>query len=150
MGQRKKATKSELVARNKAAFDEVIGDPYAYPEPLSGHYYLLKQRSSITAAPTPDKMQAKGPANRARPSSVDFFCDVEAAIRDGLESYFKNIPLECEFSPLDGFIATYITEDDRVVIYSQNERAGIEQAIGRLLVARKISPVTKYFTTVKQ
>ena len=142
MGQRKRATKSELAARNKQAFDEIIGDPYAYPEPLNGLYYTLKTKSSITAAVISEQGQSKSPVNKAKPSSVDFFVDVEAAVRDGLEAFFG-------INTLDAFVSTYITEDGSQDAFSQNERAGVEQAIGRLFVARKISPVNRYFTTVK-
>lgn len=143
MGQRRRDRKAERVARNKKAFDDVIGDPYAKPEPIEGHYALLRNRSSLSIA-EPER-QAPSPQNPARPNALDFFCDVESAVADGLDVWnSKCISFQNKFNN------TYFVEDPSYPSFDQKERAGIEQCIGNILVARSISPVAKYFTTIRQ
>lgn len=135
---RKNKKKAELVGKYKSAFDEVIGDPYAHPEPIEGHYSMLKSRSSI-AIVEHKRDSSPSPVNQARPNQLDFFCDVDAAIKDGLESIEQD---------LDMFTNTYFLE--QAPMFNQSVRALVEQTVGRILVARKISPVSKYFTVTKQ
>lgn len=145
MGKRNR--KAERAARNKRAFDEIIGDPYAYPEPIQGHYAMLKCRSSMAIGQSESKTAS--PVNQARPNAVDFFCDVEAAIRDGLEVFNREDLAPSPIAKLlDIFDNTYILESG--VIFVQVDRAKLEQLIGNILVARHISPAAKYFTTIKK
>jgi hypothetical protein len=146
MGKRNKK-KSELVARYKSAFDEIIGDPYAYPAPIDGHYSMLKSRSSISSVKHKQN-SAPGPVNRARPNPLDFFCDVDRAIKDALATFKPNQYEDGAFTLDEIFYNTYFTENG--LIFMQAERSVIEQLVGRILVARKISPVSKYFTVTKQ
>jgi hypothetical protein len=144
MGQ-KKNKKAELAAKYKAAFDEVLGDPYAHPEPIEGHYSLLKSRSSLSVAEP--QRDSPSPVNQARPNQLDFFCDVDSAVDDGLAVFQKHHP---EFGKALNvlFLGTYWFETGPM--FNQKERAELEQYIGRILVARKISPVSRYFTVTKQ
>lgn len=147
MGKQKRDRRAERAARNKKSFDDVIGDPFSKPEPIEGHYTMLKSRSSLAIA-EPER-KAASPQNPARPNAVDFFCDVEAAVRDGLEIFSRTWREElrqCEFI----FETTYFTEDQHYYQFTQKERAELEQIIGNILVARSISPVSKYFTTIRQ
>ena len=94
------------------------------------------------------EQKARGSVNQARPNPIDFFCDVEAAVLDGLEIFIKR---ECTYTLpgiKEAFDNTYLLGTGN--IFSQQERAKIEQDIGQILVARGISPVSKYFTTIKQ
>lgn len=146
MAKKKRDRGAERAARNKRAFDEVIGDPYAKPDPIEGHYSMLKSRSSMSIA-EPDR-KSKSPVNEARPSAVDFFIDVDAAISDGLEVFGKSWrePDQVGFI----FSTTYFTEDPSYYHFTQKERAEVEQIIGQILVHRGISPASKYFTAIRQ
>jgi len=128
--------RSEKWARNKKAFDEIIGDPYGL-EPIQGHYGSLKSRSSISIAGS--EQLSPSPVNKARPSAVDFFCDVDACIEDGMSTMYKGA--------FDTFVNTYITETGP--IFNQKERTKVEQLVGNILVERKIYPAARYFTTIK-
>ena len=140
------ATKSERLARNKKAFTEIIGDPFAI-EPIQGTYLEFKAKSGLKVAGV-DISAASGSTNAARPCISDFFCDVEAAVKCGLEKFGKDWrePDQVEFV----FTTTYITEDEKYYKFTQQERAKLEQIIGNILVARSISPVSKYFTTIRK
>lgn len=145
---KKRDRKSERAAKNKKAFNEIIGDPYAYPEPIEGHYSTLRNSSGVRVAGL-EYPTSSSPVNGARPNVVDFFCDVDAAIRDGLEVFNKNDLAPSPLEKLDEiFQNTYVTEIG--MRFSQQDRAVLEQHIGRILVARHISPTSKYFTTIKQ
>ena len=143
----KKGNKEELAARNKKAFDHVIGDPFAKPEPVDGQYLRLKQNSSIRAQNIAN--ESSGSKNAARPSVLDFFIDVENAIRDGLEAWdrysYSPVPVIVLVSL---FSNTYFYECDKQ--FAPAERPSIEQHIGRILVARHIYPTSKYFTAIRQ
>lgn len=136
-GQERKA------AINKQAFDEIIGNPYGYPEPIDGHYLTLKCKSTTNIAETEQK--SKSPVNGARPSLIDFGIDVERAVEDGLNGctelgsigYLKRL-----------FDNTYLIGTGE--IFDQNQRAKIEQIIGNILVQRSIAPASKYFTTIRK
>jgi len=143
---KKRNYKRERAARNKKAFDEIVGDPYGYPEPIEGQYSAFKRKGSIRAMEY-SAMSSPSPTNKAKPNAMDFFCDVERVIDDGLIDYFGESNLKSAHA---SFISTYITEDGSPLTFTQAERVGVEQAIGKLLVARKISPVTKYFSVIKK
>lgn len=130
--------RSEKWHRNKMAFNEVIGDPYGFPEPIVGHYVEVQHKSSVSILDT-SKQSSPSPMNKARPSAVDFCVDVDKAIEDGMDTYGED---------LEKFINTYIREEG--YIFRQKERSKIEQIIGNILIQRRISPVAKYFTTIKQ
>lgn len=129
----------ERFLANKRAFDDVIGDPYAYPEPITGHYITLKSRSSI-AAMNNNFDEGKSTRNPASPNVIDFFCDVERI----LGSIISTDDL------LGKFTRTYITEDDLGEVFTPDERTRFEQEIGKRFRIYNIAPVSKYFTTIRQ
>jgi hypothetical protein len=122
---------------NKIAFDDVIGDPYAKPEPIDGQYFTLRRRSTIGVMDNNFDL-GKGTRNAAQPSAIDFFCDVERTCHEALTDDEKT-----------KFLNTYILEaaDD---VFTPKERMQIEQKLGKLFRQRKLSPVTKYFKTIRQ
>jgi hypothetical protein len=126
---------------NKRAFDEICGDPYGFPEPIQGHYAMLKGRSSISVI-TPEQKASPSAVNKAKPNIVDFCCDVDSCIEDAMSTM--------QDGALDVFINTYIVENDLHKTFDQKERAKVEQLVGNILVQRKIYPVVKYFTAVRQ
>lgn len=132
----------ELQAKFKNSFDEIIGDPFAKPEPIQGHYSLLRSGSGVKVADN-DFTAGVGSPNAARPNIVDFFVDVESAIADGLKKYSST------YDHTKLFLNTYLWEDSKRATFSQAERAVLEQIIGRILVARSISPVGFYFTAIR-
>ncbi len=143
----KKNKKVELAARYKAAFDEIVGDPYALDEPRSGMYEELKKKSAITIVEPGKAGASPSPVNKARPNHLDFFCDVESAVTDGLAAYQKKVDRTFD-ELLFIFDNTYWIESG--VIFTQKERAELEQIIGRILSARKISPASKYFISIRK
>ena len=139
-----KLKKAEKEFRDNArAFEAVIGNPFAYPESVQGHYTLLKTRS-VQAV---DISSVAGTINEARPSTVDFAIDVDHAIEEGIRVYNKQDKSLFNSSLLK-FIGTYLTEES--VLFTQDERRKLEQIIGRLLRVRGIFPIVKYFTAVRQ
>ena len=128
---------NEQFRYNKIAFDDVIGDPFAKPEPIDGQFFTLSRRSTINVMDNNFDL-GKGTRNAAQPSAIDFFCDVERAISD-------------ELTPAEAikFRNTYVWEtvDDA---FTPKERMNIEQRLGKLFRNRKLSPVTKYFKTIRQ
>lgn len=130
---------------NKKAFDEIIGDPYG-KEPIEGHYTVLKHRTSQMTAFI-DSQMSPATRNAAQPSHIDFFCDVDAIVNEGLEIFKRSDFGRSQSQLLQLFDNTYWNEVEP--IFDQHDRADLEQIVGRLLRARKISPVSMYFTTVK-
>lgn len=122
---------------NKIAFEDVVGDPFAKPEPVDGQYFLLARRSTINVMDNNFDL-GKGTRNAAQPSVVDFYCDVDRALIDSLSTH-----------ELELFRDTYVTEvrDDA---FTPKERMQIEQKLGKLFRQRKLSPVSKYFKTIRQ
>jgi hypothetical protein len=144
---KRKVSKEILAAQNKNAFDTVIGDPFAYPDPINGQYMRLKSLTSIRVQNLEN--ESSGTGNAARPSVLDFFIDVENAIRDGLEAWSRDCPGTGTINALVAlFYNTYFYECDKQ--FAPAERPSIEQHIGRILIARKISPPSKYFTTIRK
>lgn len=131
-----KISRSEIEAANRQAFIDVFGDPFAKPEPIPGQYQLLKSRG-VVAAMKNNFDEGKATRNPARPSLMDFFCDVENLITRNLNSEHQG-----------KFNEAYLYEVEGAL--TNKERYGIEQKVGRLLRARKISPVSRYFKTVRQ
>jgi hypothetical protein len=144
--KQKRDVKAERAARYKAAFDEVIGDPFGHPEPIDGCYMTLRSGSPVKIGGTDVTPTSSSPVNEGKPNAVDFFCDVEAAIKDGLDVWEWREDLT---QKVFVFQTTYFTEDPAYYQFTQKERAELEQHIGRILVARKISPVPRYFTIIK-
>lgn len=126
-------------AENKKAFNDVLGDPFAKPEPIDGHYNLLKRRSTIAAVQN-NFDEGRATSNRVRPNPMDFFCDVERVIEEVIPD--KNL--------LNKFISCYIIGDIESTELAQTERNRLEQRIGWLFLAHQISPVRKYFTTIRR
>lgn len=128
-----RALARERFIDNKLAFDDIIGDPFAWPEPVMGQYAKLKNRSSIIVTRNSfDEGQIT--INPARPNVIDFFCDVEHAIASVV------LPED-----LQNFVDTYITEVS-TTIYTPQERSRIEQRVGKVFRQRKLTPVARYFT----
>lgn len=130
-------TRKELEAANKRAFDDVFGDPFAKPEPFTGQYQILKGRGAIAAMKN-NFDEGKATRVPAAPNLMDFFCDVENIVSRNLD------PVEQV-----KFEATYIFEAGPNQ-FTPKERVEIEQRVGRLLRARKISPVTRYFRVIRK
>jgi hypothetical protein len=126
------------MAINRGAFQEIFGDPFA-KEPVLGHYQETKKSSSTLVAAKLNFDQGVGTNNPARPSITDFFCDVERV---------ASIALTDE-AAISKFTDTYINESTTTA-YTTEERHKLEQFIGRLLIAYGISPVSRYFRTVRK
>lgn len=146
------ATQRERTAKNKKAFDEIIGDPYSKHD-IVGQYMTLRTRSSVKAVDNSIENQAMGGSsgNAARPNVVDFICDVDSAVFDGLGKYCKHTGRNTFNEYVDmceDFTSTYITQEGEYI--KQRQRAEIEQIIGQILIARKISPAVRYFTALRQ
>lgn len=122
--------------RNKDAFDEIFGDPFAKPDPLQGRYQALKARSSIPIVSVHSD-EGKVTRNNAQPSSIDFFCDAEKVISIALP----------DAGHFQRFIETYLHETG--VAFIPEERTALEQRIGKLLLAYGISPISRYFTSIR-
>lgn len=121
---------------NKNAFNDVIGDPFA-KEPIEGHYITLNKRSVIRVANNQFDV-GKATRNTAQPNIMDFVCDVERVVGDVFDNDKQRI---------SDFYTTYVTEE--FILISPADRIGIEQTIGKFFRRRKISPVSKYFTTLR-
>lgn len=122
---------------NKVAFEDVIGDPYAKPEPIDGKYFTLARRSTINVMDNNFDL-GKGTRNAAQPSVIDFFCDVDRTLTDTLTS-----------AEMTKFMEVYVLESNPDAL-TPKERLQIEQKLGKLFRNRKLSPVTKYFKTIRQ
>lgn len=131
-----RARRAEEFQANKRAFDDVMGDPTAIPEPIDGHYNTLRSRSSIKVAKN-NFGEGQATANPARPNVIDFACDVENVINSVIKD--KNV--------LQSFTNTYIFGS---VELNQKERTVLEQQIGKVFRNRGISPVSRYFTTIRR
>lgn len=127
-------TRSELVAANQRAFEDVFGNPF-YKEPFTGQYQTLKGRGAIAAMKN-NFDEGKGTRVPAAPSLIDFFCDVENVVS-------RNLSPEQQ----ERFYQTYGNEDASAL--TPKQRAVIEQTLGRIFRARKISPVSRYFKVVR-
>jgi hypothetical protein len=136
-------TKQEKWARNKGAFDEIIGDPYGFPEPIQGHYAILKNSSGVKVTKLD---MTSGTNNSAQPNVMDFSCDVDNAIDDGIKTLQNRYPGRIELFNM--FLNTYFYEVDPM--FNQQDRAEIEQIIGNILRKRRISPVSRYFTAIRK
>ena len=130
-------------AVNKASFDDVIGDPFSNDESKQGHYSTMKHRSIISAT-RGNFGESASTINPARPNAIDFCCDVESCIEQELKDDQRLLHL---------FIDCYITGTIDSIAntpLTQTERGYLEQRFGRLFLARGISPVIKYFTTIRR
>lgn len=130
-------TGRERFAANKRAFDDVFGDPFAKPEPITGQYQALKSRGPVAAMKN-NFDEGKSTRNPATPNIIDFFCDVERVAKRTLTA-----------PEWDKFVDVYLYEDSEVG-FTQKERSGIEQRLGRMFRANKISPISRYFTSTRR
>lgn len=128
----------DQAAINRGAFQEIFGDPFA-KEPVLGHYQESKKSTSTLVAAKMDFDSGHATNNPARPSITDFFCDVERIAQIAL-------PDEASVAK---FSDTYINETSTTA-YTLKERHELEQYIGRLFIAYGISPVSRYFRTVRK
>lgn len=119
---------------NKAAFDEVIGDPWSTDEDRQEGSYPRFKRKGIKVQQINDLGHAS--VNPARPMFSDFFVDVE------------NIVAEVITDPTqrDQFWETYLYE---VPILSPQERNLLEQRLGKKFRLRGLIPVKNYFIVIK-
>lgn len=125
-------------AKNKQAFDDVIGDPFS-PYDTHGYYGALKHRSLLSATKN-NFGEGKATVYPAKPNIVDFCVDVERVIMHVLGD---------DPGLLRDFVATYVLEQPGILI-TQQERSYMEQRMGRLFTARGISPVTRYFSYIRK
>jgi hypothetical protein len=119
------ATKTrERRALNHKAFTEVVDA-----------YITLKSRSTISAVDS--SQEAGGSVNLAKPSALDFFCDVDNQI---------NIVVKEDMLQL--FIGRFFIGDDLAMTLEQANY--FEQRIGQLFVSRGIWPIQQYFKVMRQ
>lgn len=138
-GQDLKQYSAEIrAAENKVSFDEVFGDPFSQPEPTVGHYETIKSRGIVQAMQN-NFDEGVGTRNPACPSITDFVCDVERTLAMALS------PVE-----LVMFLDTYMYELKGKGTFNQGERSRIEQRVGKALRDNHISPVSKYFTSIRR
>lgn len=124
--------------RNKNAFEEIFGDPFTQPDGVMGQYEALKAKSSLIVALSTLEDNTATP-NPARPNLIDFFCDVERIASIAL----KDEEMERKF------FETYLSQTTKKA-FTHDERIKLEQRIGQLLLAYGISPVSRYFRTVRK
>lgn len=125
-------------AENKSAFDEIIGDPFAKPEAISGHYMTIKSRGAVQAAQN-NFDEGIATRNPACPNVTDFVCDVE-----------RTLELTLTPAELIMFVNTYIYELTGNGTFDQSARSRIEQRVGKAFRDNRISPVSKYFTAIRR
>jgi hypothetical protein len=129
-----RARRNEEFSLNKAAFDEVIGDPYAI-EPFDGGYLRFKRQTQIKLQQINDL--GHGTINPARPLINDFFCDVENIVKEVLtDPEFRN-----------RFWKTYLYE---VPMLNAAERNRVEQRLGKKFWLRGLIPVKNYFIAIRR
>lgn len=119
-----------------------MGDPFCADDG-EGNYQIMRHRSLLSATRN-NFGEGAATVNAARPNAIDFCVDTEAVI-------LKVIGDDEELLRL--FIGTYITwtvDSIKQSPLTQDERTWIEQRMGRLFLAHGISPVIKYFTTVRR
>jgi hypothetical protein len=123
-------------AKNRNAFVDVFGDPFAQPEVIEGQYQNLKSRGLRSMLGNVGEGKPSG--NMANPSPVDFFCDVDKIVTNALcdEEYRR-------------FMETYIYENKAAGL-SATECTAIEQRLGKLFRNYGISPVVRYFMAFRK
>lgn len=129
-------------AVNKRAFDDIIGSPFG-KEDTEGHYNKLRHRSILSATRN-SFGEGEATVHPAKPNAIDFCCDVERVI----EQVLGDDP-----SLMREFIRVYITGSEEDISNSNltlQERAYIEQRMGRTFLAQGISPATRYFAVVQR
>lgn len=128
--------------RNRNAFVEVLGDPGEEKrriEPVDGWYHTFKTKSTI-AAMRNNFDQSATSRNPAAPSVLDFFCDVESIIKTAIT----------EAKQLAEFWKTFVTgEEAEAEWLTPSVKNRLQQKIGRLFIKRHISPVHKYFISIR-
>jgi hypothetical protein len=131
--------KSLKWAKNKEAFNEILGDPFA-PEPIDGVYNLLHYSSTISSIEGTFG-EAPGTIYAEKPSILDFFCDVDMAI----SKIITNDTFKAKF--YNTYI--YMCDDEWPWGLDKTLRPKFEQLIGNEFLRRGISPVKRYFTITK-
>jgi len=137
MLRKKQNQKAKRYAKNKSAFDSVMS-----------HYRSLNGIGSIPAINI-EKGSSGGTANPARPTPLDFLCDVERTlVRVVPKRYMTKfivvyILIECLTALEQEMLA------DRVI---GGARHSIEQRVGESFIARKVHPVQGkgYFHCVRK
>jgi hypothetical protein len=127
--------------RNRTAFVEVLGDPGEEKrniEPVDGWYQTFKTRGTI-AAMRNNFDQSATSRNPAAPSVLDFFCDVESSIKAALT----------DEELLNKFWKTFVTGESTSEWLDPQLKDRLQQKIGRLFVKRRISPVHRYFISIR-
>src|ERR1035441_5056659 len=72
--------------KNKQAFDQILGDPFA-PEPIDGIYNILHNSSSISSIEGTFGEQ-EGTIDTSKPTVLDFFCDVDMVVDSCINDRF--------------------------------------------------------------
>jgi hypothetical protein len=126
--------------KNKQAFDQILGDPFA-PEPVDGIYNTLHNSSSISSIEGTFG-EAEGTVDTSKPTVLDFFCDVDMVVDACINDRFIR----------DKFYWTYVfgytDEPERTL--PKGLRNSLEQQIGKVLLSRGIAPIKRYFTVTKR
>lgn len=130
-------SRNDLYTANRRAFEDIFGNPNSFPEPILGAYQTLKGRGLIAAMKT-NFDEGKATRNAATPTLMDFFCDVDNIVTRNLTP-----------DEVKKFLKTYIYEDTKGT-FTDQERQSIEQKLGRLFRARKISPTSRYFRATRK
>jgi|ERR1035437_1702332 hypothetical protein len=119
------ATKTrERRALNHRAFTETVDA-----------YVTLKSRSTISAVDA--SQEVGGSVNLAKPSALDFFCDVD-----------NQVSIVVKGDMLQVFIERFIVGNELALTLEQANY--FEQRIGQLFVSRGIWPTQKYFKVMRQ
>jgi hypothetical protein len=142
---RTRVLNKERNARNRRAFEEVFGDPFFDPS-FQGQYQGL-QSSAASLRGTALEPLTGGSVNPSKPNLIDYFCDVENITTIALTNSHQT-EAEREKALAD-FTETYIHETTTTA-YTPEQRSNLELRIGSLLLAYGISPITRYFRTVRK
>jgi hypothetical protein len=119
------ATKTrERRALNHRAFTETVDA-----------YVTLKSRSTISSVDA--SQEVGGSVNLAKPSALDFFCDVD-----------NQVSIVVKGDMLQVFIERFIVGNELALTLEQANY--FEQRIGQLFVSRGIWPTQKYFKVMRQ
>lgn len=118
-----KLSKREKQERNRRIFKDVIN-----------HYIDTKYNSKIMAVDL--SRPERGTPNPARPTPVDFMCDVEMLIE-------RIVPKTL----LKNFFNEYIMENNSL---DQSEKDSFEQQLGSTFAKCQMWPIRKYFLTIRK
>lgn len=130
-----RARRADEYRFNKAAFDEVIGDPFSDDEDRQEGSYPRFKRKGLKVQQINDL--GHGSVNPARPLFSDFFVDVENIVEEVIT----------DPEQLGRFWETYLYEEP---VLTPEERNLLEQRLGKKFRLRGLIPVKNYFIARKE